>query len=86
MNIVYYFLYFLLLEMMEQTLFNKMNEAQIILYQTIEWEEWASEIIKEENEIEILKASNKMKLTNEWKLYNKLTKDYCEYMKNKQSK
>jgi hypothetical protein len=86
MNIVYYFLYFLLLEMMEQTLFNKLNEAQTILYQTIEWEEWASEIIKEDNEIEILKASNKMKLTNEWKLYNKLTKDYCEYMKNKQRK
>jgi hypothetical protein len=85
MNIVYYFLYFLVLEM-EQTLFNKMNEAQTILYQTIEWEEWASEIIKEENEIEILKASNKMKLTNEWKMYNKLTKDYCEYMKNKQNK
>jgi hypothetical protein len=72
--------------MMEETLFNKMNEAQIILYQTIEWEEWASGIIKEDNEIEILKASNKMKLTNQWKMYNKLTKDYCDYMKNKQSK
>ena len=71
---------------MEETLFNKMNEAQIILYQTIEWEEWASQIIKEENELEILKASNKMKLTNQWKMYNKLTKDYCDYMKNKQSK
>ena len=34
---------------MDQTLFNKMNEAQTILYQTIEWEEWASQIIKEEN-------------------------------------
>jgi hypothetical protein len=71
---------------MEQTLFNKMNQAQTILYQTIEWEEWASQIIKEENEIEILKASNNMKLTNEWKLYNKLTKEYCEYMKNNQTK
>jgi len=70
---------------MEQTLFNKMNEAQIILYQTIEWEEWASQNIKEDNEIEILKASNKMKLTDEWKLYNKLTKEYCTYMKNNQS-
>ena len=69
--------------MMEETLFNKMNEAQRILYQTIEWEEWASQIIKEENELEILKASNKMKLTNQWKLYNKTTKEYCNYMKNK---
>ena len=66
---------------MDQTLFNKMNQAQTILYQTIEWEEWASQIIKEENEIEILKASNNMKLTNEWKMYNKLTKEYCKYMK-----
>jgi len=86
MNIVYYFYIFTIRDMMEQTLFNKMNEAQTILYQTIEWEEWASQIIKEENEIEILKASNKMKLTNQWQIYNKLTKEYCEYMKNKQSK
>ena len=71
---------------MDQTLFNKMNEAQTILYQTIEWEEWASQIIKEENEIKILKASKKMKLTDEWQIYNKLTKEYCEYMKNKQTK
>ena len=86
MNIVYYFYIFTIRDMMEQTLFNKMNEAQRILYQTIEWEEWASEIIKEDNELEILKASNKMKLTNQWQIYNKLTKEYCEYMKNKQSK
>ena len=85
MNIVINF-YFFSIRHMEQTLFNKMNQAQTILYQTIEWEEWASQIIKEENEIEILKASNNMKLTNEWKLYNKLTKEYCEYMKNNQTK
>ena len=78
---------FLVLERdMDQTLFNKMNEAQTILYQTIEWEEWASQIIKEENEIKILKASKKMKLTDEWQIYNKLTKEYCEYMKNNQTK
>jgi hypothetical protein len=71
---------------MEQTLFNKMNEAQTILYETFEWEEWALQIIKEDNENEIIKASNKMKLTNEWKMYNELTKEYCEYMKNKQNK
>lgn len=71
---------------MEQILFNKMNEAQTILYQTIEWEEWASHIIKEENENEILIASKKMKLTKEWKVYNKLIKEYCEYMKNNQNK
>lgn len=71
---------------MEQLLSNKMNEAQTILYQTIEWEEWASQIIKEENENEILIASKKMKLTKEWKVYNKLIKEYCEYMKNNQNK
>lgn len=71
---------------MEQTLFNKMNEAQTILYETFEWEEWALQIIKEDNENEIIKASNKMKLTNEWKMYNKLTKEYCKYMKNNQHK
>ena len=85
MNIVINF-YIFSIRHIEQTLFNKMNQAQTILYQTIEWEEWASQIIKEENEIEILKASNNMKLTNEWKLYNKLTKEYCEYMKNNQNK
>ena len=69
---------------MEEILFKKFNEAQTILYKTIEWEEWAVQILKEDNEIEILNASNKMKLTKEWKLYNKLTKKYCTYMKNNQ--
>ena len=69
---------------MEEILFNKLNQAQTILYKTIEWEEWAVQILKEDNEIEILNASNKMKLTKEWKLYNKLNKQYCTYMKNNQ--
>ncbi len=41
---------------MEEILFKNLNEAQTILYKTIEWEEWAVQILKEDNEIEILNA------------------------------